>query len=454
MKTGRLYLKFFLTFIAILLVTEMLIFSFFHFVIGRNMDERIANINRYTLSNLIGDKLAKHPEIQPEQNIELKKLISELGSVYNARLWITQGNHTLCSSFNASYGPPLRKPCGRRDDCQGQVLRSGKMLFSTQINLPGGKMGMLHMSLKEPHRGPHDITFALGLSAIGVLIAIMLFPLYRFISKPLSELKAAAMGIAGGNLSTRANIKSNDEIGQLASAFNKMADNVERMVNSTRELTANISHELRSPLTRIRVAEELLEEKLGQPENARRYLESIKEETDEIDRLVGDILRLSKLDMNAASAQRTRFDIAGILRELVGRWNALAEHSGISLDFIIPDYLVIVHAIQDDIGRALDNLIANSIKFSDGKSPVSIRLEMNTGNILINIRNTCTKLSKEELVKIFEPFYRVPGSTPQGTGLGLTIARKIAENSGGSLNASLWESGLEMLFSLPLAGKN
>ena len=79
---------------------------------------------------------------------------------------------------------------------------------------------------------------------------------------------------------------------------------------------------------------------------------------------------------------------------------------------------------------------------------------MNAGNLLISIRNTCTKLSKEELVKIFEPFYRVPGSTPQGTGLGLTIARKIAENSGGSLNASLWESGLEMLFSLPLAGKD
>jgi two-component system sensor histidine kinase CpxA len=453
MKNGRLYLKFFLTFIAILLVTEMLIFSFFHFVIGRNMDERIANINRYTLSNLIGDKLAKHPEIQPEQNIELKKLVSELGRVYNARLWITQGNHTICSSFNASYGPPLRKPCGRRDDCQVQGYRPGKMLFSAQINLPGGKMGMLHMSLKEPQRGPHDITFALGLSGIGVLIAIMLFPLYRFISKPLSELKAAAMGIAGGNLSTRANIKSNDEIGELASAFNKMADNVERMVNSTRELTANISHELRSPLTRIRVAEELLEEKLGQPENARRYLESIKEETDEIDRLVGDILRLSKLDMNAASTQRTRFDIAGMLRELVGRWNALAEHSGIPLDFIIPDCPVIVHAIKDDTSRALDNLIANSIKFSDGKSPVSIRLEMNAGNLLISIRNTCKLLSKEELGKIFEPFYRVPGSTTQGTGLGLTIARKIAENSGGSLNASLWESGLEMLFSLPVAGK-
>ena len=453
MKTGRLYLKFFLTFIAILLMTEMLIFSFFHFVIGRNMDERIAKINRFTLSNLIEDRFSRSPGIPVEQNVELKKLVNELGNVYNARLWITQGNHTICSSFNASFGPQLRKPCGGRDDCQGQVLRPGKMLFSAQINLPGGKMGMLHMSLKDPHRGPHDITFALGLSAIGVLIAIMLFPLYRFISKPLSELKAAAMGIAGGNLSTRANIKSNDEIGELANAFNKMADNVERMVNSTRELTANISHELRSPLTRIRVAEELLEEKLGQPENARRYLESIKEETDEIDRLIGDILRLSKLDMNATRTQRTDFDITAMLQDIIGRWGASAGHAGVSIDLNVPDKPIIVHAIQDDIGRALDNLIANSIKFSDGKDPVSIRLEVNAGIIQISIRNTCAKLLNEELGKIFEPFYRVPGSTPQGTGLGLTIARKIAENSGGSLNASLWESGLEMLFSLPFPGK-
>jgi signal transduction histidine kinase len=453
MKTGRLYLKFFLTFVAILLVTEMLIFSFFHFVIGKNMDERIARINRYTLSNLIEDRFSRSPGIPVEQNLELRKLINELGSVYNARLWITQGNHTICSSFNATFGPQMRKPGGRLYDYQVKGHKPGKMLFSAQICLPGGKMGMLHMSLKEPHRGPHDITFALGLAGIGVLIAIMLFPLYWFISKPLLELKSAAMGIAGGNLSARANIKSNDEIGELAGAFNKMADNVERMVNSTRELTANISHELRSPLTRIRVAEELLEEKLGQPENARRYLESIKEETDEIDRLIGDILSLSKLDMNATKSQRADFDIRSMLKEIIGRWGASAMHVGIGLDFNDPDKPILINAIQEDIGRALDNLIANSIKFSDGKGLVTIRLEANAGKLLIKIRNTCEKLSNDELGKIFEPFYRVPGSTPQGTGLGLTIARKIAENSGGSLDASLWESGLEMSFCLPFSSR-
>lgn len=449
MKTGKLYLKFFLTFVAILFVTETLIFSFFHFIIGRNMDERIANINRYTLTNLIESRFMKSPGIPVEDNPELRRLFCELGRVYNAKLWLTKDGHIICSSFDAPFRHPRRIYGMRymiRNYQQGPSL---KLLFSTPINLPDGNIGILHMSMKKPHRRPHDITFALGLSIIGALIAVMLFPLYRFISRPLSELKAAAMGIAGGNLSTRVNVESSDEIGDLANAFNKMADNVERMVKSTRELTANISHELRSPLTRILVAEELLEEKLGQTENVRHYLESIREETTEIDRMIGDILRLSKLDMNAASTQRTHFDIAEILRDLIARWNASAEHSDLVLDYNNPVSPVMVHAIKDDISRALDNLIANAIKFSDGKGPVSIRLEVNAGSILISIRNTCEKLSDDELSKIFIPFYRVAGSTPQGTGLGLTIARKIAENSGGSLDAASWESGIEMLFSLP-----
>ncbi len=452
MKTGKLYLKFFLTFVAILLVTEMIIFSFFHFIISRNMDKRIANINRYTLTNLIEGRFMKSPGIPVEDNPELRRLFFELGRVYNAKLWITQEGRIVCSSFNA----PFRQPgniYGMRYIIRSHQGPSLKLLFSTPINLPDGSTGILHMSMKQPHRRPHDSTFALGLTVIGALIAVMLFPLYRFIARPLSELKAAAMSIAGGNLSTRVNVESSDEIGDLANAFNKMADNVERMVKSTRELTANISHELRSPLARILVAEELLEENLGKSENVRRYLQSIREETSEIDRMIGDILRLSKLDMNAASAQKDNFDIAELLRELLGRWNTSAEHSGIKLDSDISDSPVMVHAIKDDIGRALDNLIANAIKFSDKKGPVSIGLEFNSGNIRIRIKNTCEKLSNDELNKIFVPFYRVPGSMQQGTGLGLTIARKIAENSGGSLNALSWESGIEMQFAIPGSDK-
>jgi len=452
MKTGKLYLKFFLTFVAILLVTEMLIFSFFHFIISRNMDERIANINRYTLTNLIEGRFMRSPGIPVEDNPELRRLFFELGRVYNAKLWITHGGRVICSSSDVPFSRP-GSIYGIRYMIRDQQGSSLKLLFSTPINLPNGSVGILHMSMKQPHRRPHDITFAIGLSAIGAIIAIMLFPLYRFIAKPLSELKAAAIGIAGGNLSARVNVDSSDEIGDLANAFNKMADNVERMVKSTRELTANISHELRSPLARILVAEELLEEKLGQAENVKYYLDSIREETAEIDRMIGDILRLSKLDMNAASAQKEYFDIAEVLRDLLGRWNASAEHSGIELDSDIPETPVMIHAIRDDIGRALDNLIANAIKFSDKKEPVSVRLELDIDSIQIRIRNTCGKLSEDDLNKIFIPFYRVPGSTQQGTGLGLTIARKIAENNGGSLNALSWESGIEMLLSIPVSDK-
>jgi two-component system sensor histidine kinase CpxA len=328
------------------------------------------------------------------------------------------------------------------------------MLFSAPVSLPGGETGILHMSLKKPSRGLNDMTFAMGLAGIGVLIAAMLFPLYRFISRPLSELKAAAIGISEGNLSARAGIRSSDEIGELASAFNRMAENVERMVKSTRELTANISHELRSPLARIQVAGELLDEKLGQPENARRYLESIREETAEIDRLIGDILMLSRLDMNAANTKVTEFDLTAALKELVGRWVASAEHAGLSMEMNIPDKSVIIRAGRDDIMRAIDSLIANAVKFTPENGIVSVRLEDTGHAVMTRVRNTCAPLSPEQLEKIFEPFYRIPGGASQGTGLGLTIARRIAVNVGGSLTVSSWEQGIEMTLSIPALGKN
>jgi signal transduction histidine kinase len=452
MKTPKLYIKFFLTFLAIFVVTELMIFSFFHYVVGKKMAAHMADVNRYAVTSLIEDRLSKTPGINPQENPHLRKLLVELGRVYHANVWITQNKMIICSSEITPCITPGNCPRGITSKHDKDFQGYGGRFFSAAISLPDGRTGILNMALRPPPRQPHDLVFAMGLGGIGVIIALMLFPLYRFISRPLGELRDTAMVIASGDLSARAPVRSSDEIGELANAFNKMADNVERMVKSTRELTANISHELRSPLARILVAEELLGEKLGHAENVRRYLESIREETGEIDRMIGDILRLSKLDMNVANAQRADFDIAEILRDLIGRWDASAEYSGISLDLDIPGCPVIVHAMKDDISRALDDLIANAIKFSDGNGPVSIKLEVNASRILIGIRNTCAPLSGEELDKIFEPFYRVPGSTPQGTGLGLTIARKIAENNGGSLNASSWESGIEMLFSIPYAG--
>jgi len=451
MKTPKLYLKFFLTFLGIFIVTEILIFSFFHFVIGRKMAAHMADVNKYALSQLIEDRLSRNPDVNPKDNQQLKKLLKDLGKVYHAKVWITDNETTLCSSEYLPYTPnaPCRNNGSRMSEKDSFHTKSGRF-FSAQVTFPDGRKGVIHMALKRPPARPQDMTFALGLAGIGVIIALMLFPLYRFISKPLGELRKTAQVIASGDLSARASVKSSDEIGELAKAFNVMADNVENMVNSTRELTANISHELRSPLARIRIAEELLEGKLDEKQTALRYIESIKEETDEIDRLIGNILRLSRLDMNAAKEPRTEFDLAELLSGLISRWRASFEHSGISLEYMAQESPVNITGQPLEISSAIDNLIANALKFTSANGIASIMLTKNDKKASISIRNTCEEVSNKDLDKIFEPFYRIKGSGSTGTGLGLTIARKIIMNNGGNLNARSFDHGIEMVMEFSL----
>jgi two-component system sensor histidine kinase CpxA len=140
---------------------------------------------------------------------------------------------------------------------------------------------------------------ALGLLIIGLMAALLIIPVSRIITNRLEQLRQSALFIAEGNLTHRVAIRGRDEIGDLAQAFNRMADKMEVMIRSGKELTANISHELRTPLTRIRIAEEMLREKWESAvkDQEGRYLDAIREDILELDRLIGRILELSKMEI-------------------------------------------------------------------------------------------------------------------------------------------------------------
>jgi two-component system sensor histidine kinase CpxA len=153
------------------------------------------------------------------------------------------------------------------------------ILCGYPIAFPEGGKGSIHI-LFASQGPPHpEGGFALGLAIIGLIIALLIIPVSRFITDRVKQLKQSALRIAEGDLSHRAAVQSKDEIGELAQAFNHMTDKLERMITSSKELTANVSHELRTPLTRIRIAQELLREKLekGNFKEYERHLEDIRE---------------------------------------------------------------------------------------------------------------------------------------------------------------------------------
>ena len=406
----------------------------------------------FVITELLEDRIMAHPAQKREDNTSIRELLKKLAQLYTAKCWITDSKgKDLMRSFEGE--TPNTSPPNLNRFKHFAHIRSGidegKPYIGMPLNLAGGEVGMLHVVLHESRHKVAEGPFALGLVAIGLIVALLILPIYRFISEPLGELRHAAQGIAGGNLSCRAFVKSKDEIGELADAFNYMAQTIERMVKTTKELTANVSHELRSPLTRIRVAEELLEDKHDDPARSEYYLNCIRGEIEEMDVLIGQILTLSKLDIQQTPGLSQDVDIQAMAKDLFERFAPSIENKRISLTKQLPQAPLTIHARSEEIRTALANLLDNAVKFTPEGGEISLAAAKALGFVKITVMNTCEPINEEDLKMIFEPFFRIQGEAGRGTGLGLAITRKIVERHQGSLNATHKEGKLIVEMSLP-----
>ncbi len=448
MKIGKLYLKIFLYFILILVVTEILIFGFFRFaVIGRTGNRFAPSIRAHTfvLKELIEDRINREPDKPLAENQSLLELLIRLDQLYNARIWITsQDNRVLVRSFEGEAAVIYMKRMKRLRHFY--VNRYASHFISIPLDLPGNEEGFLNLDFKRIENRHMQRPFAIGLVLIGLAIALLLLPVSRYITRPLEGLRQSVLRIADGDLSGRATAKGKDEIGDLVKAFNSMAEKIERMVIGMRELTANISHELRSPLARIRVEKELLMENLEKLDKVEfeRHLKSVEDEIEEMDRLIGQVLKLSKLDVKKGSKKMEEVDITEIARGLIKKFSQSIQHKYILLEMDIPQKPILLYSDHEDIQVALSNLLDNAVKFTPHYGKIEFRILKRIDGIEITIFNNHEPLYEEDLKRIFEPFYRVKKSEASGTGLGLSITKKIIENHNGLLEASQVENGLKM----------
>ena len=289
---------------------------------------------------------------------------------------------------------------------------------------------------------------------LGVLILIAGVasgPLARRISLPIERLTAAVRRFGAGDLSARVapprhfrrRRHGSDELDQLTRAFNEMAGRIERLVRGNKELLANVSHELRSPLARIRVALELL------PRDARNEARLRDVETDlaELDRLIEDVLTTSRLEASGLPTHLGEVDLGELFAQLAAR----AEH-----DPITAGKPVVVRGgaglrlLADGalLKRALWNLVENAAKY--GAPPIELDAERHDAGFRLRVRDAGPGIPAAERERVFDPFYRVdkartPGSG--GFGLGLTLARRVAEVHGGTITVD----GATFTIELPAA---
>lgn len=300
-----------------------------------------------------------------------------------------------------------------------------------------------------PSKGGKGPKFELGLTLLATVASLILFaiPLASLVSSPLQRLREDMKQFASGDLEHRTDVSSKDEVGDLATDFNVMAESIQSMVRAGKDLTANVSHELRSPLTRIDLARQFLEEQAGSSQLI--HLESMREEIEEMNGLIDRILQLSRLDLGMEQQSKVMC-FAKMVNQVVNRNEMSFEAKGIELKLDSPESLR-GNGIYDELVCLVDNLLSNSLKFTPQGGRTTVLLQKQGEEVVIDVTNDALK-SVLEPERLVEPFQRggVSESIP-GSGLGLAIVKKIAENHGGSLDVGWREGKFSVSVSLPLS---
>jgi signal transduction histidine kinase len=459
MRPAKLYIKIFLSFVLVLIITEILIFGLFIFSAGRSFNSRF---ERYTkaqaliINDFIKEKIKSEPEIHPAKNKSLQNFLLRLGKTYDAKVWLSNSAGTvLIKSFQGNLPVDIVRIAEDRvkEYEQFKIHRNFKRRHFFYITIPveisNSEIGIFHLyeNMKKTHI---EGAFALGLAGIGIIIALLIIPVSRLITKRIKRLKASATRIAKGDLSHRVMVKGKDEIEELGRSFNRMADELEKMIKGGRELTANISHELRSPLARIRISQELLGKKLEQSEynDLGRHLCDMQEDIEELDRLIGSILLLSKLDIHETAIKLKSIDLSELLNEILKHLkpNISRRNLHVMTLFSIDQPIA---GDMDALKTAFSNILENAVKFTPENGHVIIKTYFEGNFPVITVKNSFEAFPDEKLTRIFEPFYRTEQSRAPGSGLGLAITKKIIERHKGNIRAENSSDGLKIMVRLP-----
>lgn len=310
-----------------------------------------------------------------------------------------------------------------------------------------------------PDRSPMEQEFlrrmngSIFLSAVGAIIIALILGviLSRTITRPILELTKATHEVAGGNLHQQVPIRSRDEIGELAQSFNKMSGDLSRSFNLRKQMTADIAHELRTPLSLIIGHAEGVHDGVLQPN--RENFEIIREEAERLEKLVNDLRTLSLADAGELSTEFQPVDINTFLSDIHSHYISLFNQKRISLDLEPAPVILKANLDPNRFAQVLNNILDNALRYTPEDGKVTLKAGGSGNKIEIVIQDSGEGVSPEEAQRLFDRFYRVDESRTRddgGSGLGLAIARSIVEMHKGRIWAeSETGRGLKIVIELP-----
>lgn len=268
--------------------------------------------------------------------------------------------------------------------------------------------------------------------SLGVLLAAILAAYFisEKITHPLASMSKAAQAFSEGDFSVRVPVRGGAEIAEFARIFNSMAENLENMEKTRNDFVANVSHDLRSPMTSITGFVDGMLSGVIPPEKHEHYLRIVLSETKRLSRLVATLLDISRIQAGERKFRMVNFDICEMARQIIISFENRIEEKNLDVSFSASEDRIYVNADMDAIYQVLYNLCDNATKFAADEKKFSLSITEKNGLVSICVYNEGEGISEEDLKHIFDRFYKGDksrGKDKSGTGLGLFISQKIIE---------------------------
>ena len=286
--------------------------------------------------------------------------------------------------------------------------------------------------------------------AATVLAVILSFVMVKRVLGPLTAMTELTRDIAAGNYDVEIPVRSMDEIGQLAVAFNRMTASLQKMEKLRRGMMVDVAHELRTPLTNIQgYLEALLD---GVVSGSEKTYALLHEETLRLSRLVEDIFQLAKADAAVSSLRPTAFDVRELINRALGGFRMEFEKKAISVDVLSDTDTLMLRADEAKITQVVQNLVDNAVRYTPQHGKVRVILKSTPSDVKIVFTNSGGVIDSADLPYIFERFYRGEKSRSRkhgGAGIGLAIVKELVEAHGGSVGADNSSGQTEIWVNLP-----
>ena len=387
----------------------------------------------------------------------------------------TSGTVVLCSDRDLScehLGQVVNQDYLQKVFDQGEDLDSGKLkgLYDEAryvVSVPivskntGANIGIVIVSMPMDDtlsllEGITDIQVTVSLLVILIAVVVMSISV-RGQCKPLQEMAQAAREFGHGNLKVRVRTggHNTEEVNELAMAFNNMAASLEKSEYQRQEFVANVSHELKTPMTTIGGYIDGMLDGTIPPENHNYYMRIVSDETKRLSRLVRSMLDISKLqDQESIPEERkTRFDIEECAGQVLITFEQKIYAKDLNVIVDMPEHPVYTRAVQDSITQVFYNLLDNAVKFCQFAGDLTLRIKEGGSKLYVTIANQGDTIPAEELPLVFDRFHKIDKSRTQnrdGWGLGLYIVKTIICSHGENISVTSRDGLTEFTFTLPL----